>query len=62
MYVGQQDIEGDGRGIVPAGQRKTGRAVRGDYSLKTLVARQIEQDSRVITEHPIFLSSTKIRT
>jgi len=35
-------------GLYLAGQRKTGRAVRGDYALKTLVARKVEQDSRVI--------------
>ena len=47
-HVGQEDIERDGGGLELPGEREAHRALGGDDALEALVARQAEQDARIV--------------
>ena len=48
QHVGQEDVQRDGRGPELAGQRKALGARGGDDAFEALVARQAQQDARVM--------------
>ena len=47
-HVGEENIERDGHGMELPGERKAQRAFGGDDALEALVARQAQQDARVM--------------
>ena len=47
-HVGQENIERDGRGVELPGEGKAQRALGGDDALEALVARQAQEDARVV--------------
>ena len=47
-HVGQENIERDGRGVILSREGKTRPAFHGDDAFETLVARQPEEDARIV--------------